>query len=72
MDIDYLLNKKRQQTIYAANQQMPTLPKGDMSNYKQRSPLEAYLEDITYEKQLTGGPDTPVLTGIGMGTPRKK
>ena len=72
MDIDYLLNKKRQQTIYAANQQMPTLPKGDMSNYKSRSPLEAYLEDITYEKQLTGGTDTPVLTGIGMGTPRKK
>ncbi len=66
LDIDYLLNKKRQQTIAAANQTMPKLPMGDASTIKKRSPLEAYLEDITYEKELTGGADTPVLTSIRM------
>lgn len=66
LDIDYLLNKKRQETIAAANQIMPKLPVGDASGIKKRSPLEAYMEDITYEKELTGGPDTPVLTSIRM------
>lgn len=68
LDIDFLLNKKRQQTIAAANQTMPTLPVGDASTIKKRSPLEAYLEDIAYEKELTGGADTPVLTSIKMGS----
>ena len=66
LDIEFLLNKKRQQTIAAANQTMPTLPMGGKETVKCKSRLEAYMEDITYEKELTGGADTPVLTGIKM------
>lgn len=66
LDIDFLLNKKRQQTIDAANSPMPTLPIGGKETVKCKSRIEAYMEDITYEKKLTGGPDTPVLTSIRM------
>jgi len=67
LDIDFLLEKKRRETIEAAKQPMPTLPVGDNRNVKYKSRLEAYLEDITYEKELTGGADTPVLVSIKMG-----
>ncbi len=64
-DIEFLLGKKRREADEALRKSMPELPKTELKIPK-RSPMEAYLEDVTYEKQLTGGPDTPVLVSIGM------